>query len=120
MEPATHPGDLVAVPGVVGVPAEGDGDVFAGAFSDLVAAGEPGRPGVLGPLSEGVTVGRSAEGRGGVESACESPSLPPQAVRRQETATRTAPNQCQVGLWPLLRLLFSAVTTAPLGHRTPL
>lgn len=109
-----------AVPGAVGVRAGGEDGVLAGVVAEVVAAGELGSPGVPVPLSEGVVLSGSAEGRGGAESACEPSPLPPQAVSRQETATRKAPNQGQADPCPGPRLLCSTVTTAPLRRRTPL
>ncbi|GAA2518771.1 hypothetical protein GCM10010276_80840 [Streptomyces longisporus] len=51
--------------------------------------------GVLELLAGGAVVGGEVEGRGGAESASESLPLPPQAVRRQERATRTAASEGQ-------------------------
>lgn len=70
--------------------------------------------GVLELLTEGSVVGGVAEGRGGAESASESPPLPPQAVRRQERATRTAASEGRVRR---PRLLSSVVMTTPSRHR---
>lgn len=69
--------------------------------------------GVLELLTEGSVVGGVAEGRGGAESASESPPLPPQAVRRQERATRTAASEGRVRR-PCL--LSSIVMTTPSRH----